>query len=375
MYWHQHFECESMNVQIKVQSVDKVFSDGAHSAFTDLTYWQGQYYLAFRRGTAHNQVGMGNIYVLATKTPGVPCTWRQVATIDSGFDDRDPKFFTHRNRLGIVFGSYLPRQYHHGGSISNAGYDICSHVSLSHNGASWSRPIQVSRVNYWLWSVVELDTEIAELITEQMGLLYTPTHMGASYHPIVKNDNYSSIFLHLADGPFRWQILDCIEVGSLGTDVSEPALLLSEADKQLTCIVRAEPFRGSRRPGPAIRHVMSFQDYSKGDPEKVWKQDILGDEIHSPCLMPYGESGYLIAGRQVVRNKYDIVSTTSVWNAGGDLLCQLPSEGDNGYPGLAPGKDGIIYASYYSQHEVDKHRRSEMPVQSDIFVAALEASA
>ena len=45
-------------------SLQRVVADGYHNAFTDLTYWQGHYYLGYRHAQTHAVDPPGDVIIL-----------------------------------------------------------------------------------------------------------------------------------------------------------------------------------------------------------------------------------------------------------------------------------------------------------------------
>lgn len=361
-----------------LKHTSKIYSDGSHCAFTDLIFWNEQYFAAFRKSYHHNAEGLGKIYIMKTSTPNQEDSWEHVATIDSGFDDRDPKFFTYEDMLGVVFGSYLPRV--RTGVYETERYktnDVVSHICLSYNGTAWSYPKQIGRINYWLWSIKELKFAQGRLINKTLALTFVPTHIGVSYHPITRQDRFSGIFLHVADGPYKWITVDNVCWGTLYDDLSEPALCIK--NESLYCVIRKE-IKAHTNKGYLVNYgetIVAYSDIKKIGSVGSWEYALLDDEIHSPCVLGV-KDGILLAGRKVVREP--IKATTEVFYIDDNIhhstsLCCLDSRGDNSYPGMVLSSDHeTLYVSYYSQHQVDIEKRNFITPQSDIYLACLELS-
>ena len=68
-------------------SLQRVVADGYHNAFTDLTHWQGHYYLGYRHAQTHAVDPLGDVIILRSADL---TDWEQVARFDTGGDNRDP---------------------------------------------------------------------------------------------------------------------------------------------------------------------------------------------------------------------------------------------------------------------------------------------
>ena len=135
-------------------SVDKVWDEGTHAAFTDLVKFDGKYFITFREGYSHvfdeNGDAEGHIRVLVSKDG---MTWESV--LDSGLegiDCRDPKLCeTNDGRLMLLFGGSMYRDRK---LVSQQGY-----VMFSKDGRRFSEPEKIlfnpSPLNEanWLWRV------------------------------------------------------------------------------------------------------------------------------------------------------------------------------------------------------------------------------
>ncbi len=327
----------------KLLSVDRLYYDGRHNAFTDLIEWQGEYYVTFRSSEHHGLPPCGDILVFRSEDL---LDWEECGHISTDGDDRDPKFVDAGDRLGIVFGTWYPRWASR--SLPNAEYDLISHVVTSRDGASWSSPRQVYGVNYWLWRILTVDE----------GFLC------AAYH-FARRDDRDMRTVHLLAGE---DLLDWRLVGLMreGGGCGEPVLY--EPDEgRLNCVIR------TLEPG---NHSWLGQSEA---PYRQWEWTDLGVMIHAPVVLPV-EGGWICAGRSQVCDlpegtaKPDSGAHTSVWElteGGARHVLTVPSAGDCSYCGLAYGPEGEVVMSYYSQHEWMPLPKGQ-PTPADIFLARFE---
>jgi hypothetical protein len=129
--------------KFEVVSVEKIWDQGKHNAFTDLTRWNDRWYCAFREGDAHVG-GDGKLRVL-TSADGK--AWESAALLaEDGIDLRDPKLsVTPDGRLMVVAG----------GSVYK-GRTLLGRqprVAFSTDGKEWTPTRRVLTEGEWLWRV------------------------------------------------------------------------------------------------------------------------------------------------------------------------------------------------------------------------------
>jgi hypothetical protein len=114
-------------------SIERVFADGYHNAFTDLMFWKDHYYLGFRTAQHHNMPPYGDVVLYRSEDTR---SWELCGRFDTGGDDRDPKLIDGGDRLGVVFGTWIPRWGDGTRSIRGAEMDLISHVVTSRDGTT-----------------------------------------------------------------------------------------------------------------------------------------------------------------------------------------------------------------------------------------------
>ena len=327
-------------------SIERLFADGYHNAFTDLLHWKGHYYLSFRTAQSHGLPPNGDAVVYRSEDL---VDWELCARLDTGGDDRDPKLIDAGDRLGVVFGTWFPRWRGGNGSVHNAENDLVSHIAVSRNGATWSTPRQVYGVNYWMWRIL-------------------PTTEGfycAAYHFGRRDDrDMRSVHLLHSEDLFDWRLKCQMRSGG---GPGEPVLYQPEPGR-MRCVVRTlEP-----------NHHSWIGD-SKA-PYTEWTWHDLGVMIHAPVVLEVGDR-WITAGRSQEGDipegdfeRYEgFPHHTSAWEIDGtraNYLLSVPSGGDCSYCGLAHGPNGDVLMSYYSQHERIP-LPSDPPVPSDIYLARM----
>lgn len=371
---------------VQINNVLNVINNGYHNAFVDLCIWHDHYWMAYRRAQWHDPIPPGDV-VIARSPDGVQ--WEEMAVIDSGGDDRDPKFVTDQDDwLTVYFGTYYKRW--EGKTLGNSNRDLITCGVQSRNGTAWSAPYQIYRPNYWLWST-------------QKG--YNDYTYGMAYHFGV---DYANSLQLLYRRKKRFGSWETVTTAMLSTqdylDLSEPALFaLDEKHEEFICIARSSNCTlvgASRRP------------YTKW----LWK------EIPTICHCPVvckAEGRIFVAGRTRLDNipglsgeeeekavvlrkmrdyQYtyetdeDVVDRLTPNGKPKDWLtdvykCVLfeflpkkpelkyiltvPSSQDCAYPGMVYNEASKeLVMAYYSQHEYGKMDRG-IPRPADIFVARL----
>src|SRR5688572_12306605 len=108
---------------LKPTSVERIFSDGRHNAFTAFVRWQDACWLAFRNADSHGY-GEADIVVLRSSDAS---DWQEAFRLNILPDDRDPQFLATDNRLFL----YVP---------SLTGAELTTFATYSDDGATWSTP-------------------------------------------------------------------------------------------------------------------------------------------------------------------------------------------------------------------------------------------
>ena len=357
-------------MQAKLLETRTLIADGMHNAFTDLCFWQDHYYLAFRKAQWHNIRPGGNILIYRTPHfmgPLLESTWTLCAEIDTGGDDRDPKFVTTENRIAVVFGTYYSRWGDEERSIPNARFDLISHIAFSHNGTAWGLPIQVYRPDYWFWSV----KQAVENPEWYWAVAY---HFAAPFYGEREIPDAQTIHLLGSEDLVRWYTFDAIFHDKYYQDISEPILLADYTRKTMRCMFRTE------------ETAMMSHPFQSKEPI-TWRA--LNHVIHSPAAVLVGDT-WILAGRSETikvqsiakydkkdklynpKNKYE--HATDLWMLGADCvqhILRLPSGGDCAYPGMVyDDLRNELIVSYYSQHERLPLQRG-MPFPADIYLARI----
>ena len=303
--------------KLKLTSVKKIWDQGDHNAFTDLIRFNNRWFCIFREGKAHAD-GEGKLRVLMSRDGE---TWESFALIElPGRDLRDAKFsIAPGNRLMLVCGAADPSR--------NPQADFYSFVSFSKDGKQWSKLERVEGFNSrsWLWRVV--------------------WHKGTAYGVA-----YSWEPNILKDGRRNFAIIarsrDGIHYERISKDLEglNEAALSFDAKDNLTVILRSV----DSEPKATIAESRApFTDW-KLKPLIVngWQNKFGG-----PAVLRLPDRR-IVAGGRLYGDKITRTGVGLINLASGQMtdIIELPSKGDNSYPGLV-WHDGKLWMSYYSSHE------------------------
>ncbi|MBN1509200.1 MAG: hypothetical protein JW955_20310 [Sedimentisphaerales bacterium] len=301
-------------IEVELLDVKKIWDQAPHNAFTDLTFWKGQFCCAFREGRGHVSTD-GRIRVLSSKDADV---WTSAGLIElAGYDLRDAHLsVTPDNRL-MLLGGAAPRKK------DNQSAPTGSFVAFSSNGTDWTKPQIVSEPGRWLWCV-----------TWHKGKAY-----GVSYSAY-RGTTHCLELLTSDDGiTYRSLVPRLYAEGRPG----EVTLRFDAAD---TCYALVRREKLDDHPYSAVLGV-SRADYTQ------WQWHDLGPDFNSfggPNLIQLPCGHWLAAGRMHPDGAHTALCHIDMTNHKMTKLLKLPSGGDTSYPGLLWRND-LLYMSYYSTHE------------------------
>jgi hypothetical protein len=138
VYW---FYRPNESHQISELSIEtwNVVDNGRHNAFSDLIYWKGAFYLAYRVSDFHSGSSKSKIVIMSS-----PDTkkWKELTQLDgNGSDIRDPKFAIVKDRLFIF-------------ALKNArflAFPTSSAYSYSLDGNSWTKFADLNFPGWLIW--------------------------------------------------------------------------------------------------------------------------------------------------------------------------------------------------------------------------------
>lgn len=299
----------------KIKSVERISRRARHSAFTDMTELNGALLICYRMATTH--VSHDGIIEICRYSPQTgKRTYSRIALPER--DLRDPKLSVDEN--GRVWLLAYCRTFD-GDRV--AATQMVSW--FSDTGESWSSPHRFGRNFWWLW-------RIRWHRQQAFGFAYNRQANRIDFyrgHPAKQMECIKSHALSLERHHLGYPNESDVHFDPSGNCM---ALVRRDADSYSAQY-------GESRPPFTRWYWHDLQQYI-GGPVWLWL-----DKGHA-----------LIAGRDVEKNK----PVTRVWlftreNKKMTALVNLPSAGDNSYPGLHI-QDDTLFVSYYSDH-VDNETR------------------
>lgn len=305
---------------IQVENVRQVYHNGEHNAFTDMIEWNGRYWLTFRSCPDGHMVHPTSSIRILTSTDTK--TWEEVHQFSVPLrDTRDPHFLAFKGKLFVYTGTWYSGET----TLPRDEYDMNKHLGYAvwtEDGETWAAPQPMEGTyGHYIWrAAVQGDTA------------YLCARRNRGHAQVYgERDLIESAMLKSDDG-INWRFHSFFQE----TNGDETAFVFGD-DGAVTALCR----RGS---GPALLATAP-------SPYTDWTRTELTEYVGGPLLMPWG-SRLLAGGR---RNTPEGPKTTLYWLADRTLhaAAELPSGGDNSYPGLLVLDGSRAVVSWYSSHEKD----------------------
>jgi len=306
---------------VQVRALHRIYDDGNHNAFTDLIRFRGQFYLTFRNcPDGHMLFTTSRILVLRSADA---LAWEQVCAFNVPQRDvRDPHFLLFGDRLFVLSGTWLvdPQDWHATDLNDHQGYGV-----WTEDGTTWHGPIALEGTHgYYIWRAAAYG-DTAYLIGRCVrGFAHYADRQEV-------RDSTEAWLLKSKDG-LRWE-----RAGLIQPEYGDEIAFLFEPDGSILAVARG----GVSSAGQVCRAA---------PPYTTWTRTPLGRTIGGPLVAKWGER-YLVAGRKTVDPSRP--RTVLYWLEGDTLqeVLELPSGGDNSYPGFVALSPAEGLFSYYSSHE------------------------
>ena len=348
----------------------KVYSDAEnpltkHNAFTDLTCFKGEFFLAFRSGQGHSvpehTTSQSEVIVILRSRDGI--NWHKDAVLKKeGFDNRDVKFFQTKELLMI----YIPCT-----KTSDSPDDHPKRVTYGFERlgkGKWGEPFQC--VPCILWRPREWQGQ----------------YVSAGYPWRIKKD--AAVKLFSSDDGRTWKEIS--HILPYETEGGETDLFV--VNERLTAFSRT---------GQGSNHELLISTWFPD--EDRWETVSTGRLIHAPCVFKVGER-LMISGRYCSQSDERFRDLKKDWNAfnySGDdemdkvdparveeyhhglrtgifvidgtrprLVMELLSAGDSSYSGVVEYGDEYVISDY-SMHEYYPviRKPGDWKTPSDIYVS------
>jgi len=306
--------------EVHIDAIHRVVDDGLHNAFTDLVQFKGKFFLTHRScPEGHMIFPTSKIHIL-TSDDGIG-GWQPVFEFSVPERDvRDPHFLIFDDRLFVYSGTWLcPPEGNPRDMNDHLGYAACTD-----DGASWDGPTMLEGTyGHYIWRAAAFD-----------GRAYLCGRRRRGFAPGQDENRRELIqaaMLSSEDG-LNWR-----HAGLFADGYGDETAFLFEPDGSVLALVRGAD------PVPArISRMRSPYDH--------FEHVELDRNVGGPLLARWGNR-LLVGGRKVL--KPDRPVTTLYWLADDQLheICELPSGGDNSYPGFVDLGDDRGLLSFYSSHE------------------------
>lgn len=307
---------------VDVSNIRRVFHNGEHNAFTDLVRFGDRFFLTFRScPDGHAVHPTASVIILASEDAR---TWTQVHRFHvEKRDTRDPHFLVYRDRLFVYTGTWFSGD----GPLPYRDYDLNQHLGYavwSTDGATWHGPRMLEGTfGHYIWRANVFD-----------GTAYLCGRRKREFDMKARGEGalVESAMLESTDG-LIWR------TRSLFQEVrGDETAFQFEPDGMVIAV--------SRRGRDRAQLVRSSPPYEH------WDRRDLDRYIGGPLLVRWG-GRFVVGGR---RNTSDRGPKTFLAWLDGDAIhdfAELPSGGDNSYPGFVATGPETAVVSWYSTHEKD----------------------
>jgi hypothetical protein len=308
---------------VEVINVRRVFHDGQHNAFTDMCRFQGQLYLVFRSCPDGHMVHPTSSIIVLTSSDGIE--WKQVHQFSvPDRDTRDPHFLVFQNKLLVYTGTWYSGKT----TLARDDYDLNKHLGYAawtEDGSHWHSPILLEGTfGHYIWRAATDGTK---------AYLCGRRKPNFEVKPRGEPRNVESLMLESDDG-LIWRKRAVFQ-----ETVGDETAFLFEPDGSILGV-------GRHGEGKAAQLLRSKPPYTH------WDRKSLDRPIGGPLLTKW--DGHIIVGGR--KNTDQGPRTALYWLDQQDSLvefAELPSAGDNSYPGFIELSPGRAIVSYYSSHEKD----------------------
>ena len=321
---------------VSVSDVRRVFDNGEHNAFTDLCRFQGRIYLTFRSCPDGHMVHPTSSIIVMGSDDGQ--TWEQVHQFSVSLrDTRDPHFLVFQNRLFVYTGTWYC------GETSPESYDMNQHLGFavwSEDGTTWSDPQQLEGTyGHYIWRAAT-----------SAGKAYLCARRKTDFAEDMASRNRQateSAMLESDDG-LIWKTAAFFQ-----REWGDETAFLFEENGSVLAIARR-----SSNPAEICRSQPPYHD---------WERRSLDRYIGGPLLVKWN-ARYLVGGRKMIGDQGP--KTSLCWLVDDELheFAELPSGGDNSYPGFVELGPRRALVSWYSSHA----RNDQGAAITAIYLAELE---
>ncbi len=310
----------SPNVQ--VSNIRRVFHNGEHNAFTDLIRFKGKFYLTFRSCPDGHMVHPTSSIIILTSTDGNE--WKQVHRFSvAKRDTRDPHFLSFQDKLFVYTGTWYSGET----TLKREDYDLNKHLGYgvwSEDGVRWTDPIMLEGTfGHYIWRANTFDGTAYLCGRRKKNFAMAPRGEGSLVE---------SAMLESDDG-LIWRTRTLFQK----VNGDETAFQFESVGSIIAI---------GRRGRNNAQLLKSLPPYTH------WERKDIGRYIGGPLLAVWG-GRYVVGGRNNTGERG--YKTSMCWLVDDQLheFAELPSGGDNSYPGFIELGPNRAIMSWYSSHERD----------------------
>lgn len=323
---------------VSVSNIRRVFDNGEHNAFTDMIRFRDRYYLTFRNcPDGHMLHPTSSIIVLSSTDTR---EWKPVHRFSVPLRDvRDPHFLVFEDKLFVYSGTWYCGE---GSPDTRDMNEQLGYGVWTSDGENWSDPILLEGTyGHYIWRAAAYDGKAWLCGRRKHGFARTTSR--ADWDRVVE-----SALLVSEDGlTFR-------TAGLFQETYGDETAFLFEEDGSITAVARSRANRNA-------------QVCLAKPPYREWSRVNLDRYIGGPVLAKW-DGRYVVGGRKMVNGTR---RTSLYWLIDKNRLeefAELPSDGDNSYPGFIALSPTRALVSWYSSHE----KNPDSTMMTAIYLADLE---
>ena len=303
---------------VTVSKIRRVFHNGEHNAFTDLIRFQGHFYLSFRSCPDGHGVNASASVIVLQSLDGE--TWRKVHQFAvAERDTRDPHFLIFKQRLFIYTGTWYDDPKDQFDLNQHLGYGV-----WSDDGMTWSDPVALEGTfGHYIWKAATFGDKAYLCGRRKTGFAVGPKGEGKAVESAMLESDDGLIWRH--------RTLFQEEAGDETAFLFEP-----------TGTIIAIGRRGSAK----AQLCRSMPPYTN------WERTELDRYIGGPLLTSWGTQ-LVVGGRKATTDRGPKTSLCFLRDGALYEFAELPSAGDNSYPGFVALSPSKALISWYSSHEKD----------------------
>ena len=323
---------------VHLKSMRKIFDDGNHNAFTDMVWFRDRIYLSFRSCPDGHMLYTSSRGVILSSANGNE--WTKVFEYSvPDRDTRDPHLCVFGDKLFAYSGTWLceetPTINHH------LGYGV-----YTEDGETWHGPHMLEGTyGHYIWRADSFG-----------GKAYLNGRRIREFRQGLDNEERmkctESVLLESDDG-LVWKTCGVIQ-----ENWGDETAFLFEEDGSALAVARSLSRGETWLPAQVCRSEPPYDTWTRTDLDRY---------IGGPLLKKWNE-WYLVGGRKMIDKKNPVTTLYRLVDDQLEEIMELPSGGDNSYPGFVQTSETTGLVSFYSSHEGSGEKKAPC----SIYLAELE---